>query len=152
MNNNTATSPLQMLDWRIAEFSASNNILFPSADIPHTWKIKASINQFDSTDNKLHATVSVAFHFYAEQNEGRICFEGIAVSYYVFEKDKSDADNPEELFDKLLHASAMTNMFGNLRLFLLQESALFQTGAKKVILPFINLNDFQFNEEYSFTV
>ena len=152
MNNNAVVSPFQMLDWRIAEFSASNNVLFPSAEIPHTWKIKAGINHMDAVDNKLQATISVDFRFCAEQNESRICFEGIAVSYYIFEKDKSDTDSPEELFDQLLHATAMANMFGNLRLFILQTSALFQTGAKKVILPFINLNGFRFDEEYSFTV
>ena len=39
-----------------------------------------------------------------------------------------------------------------LRLFLLQIGALFQTGSKQLILPFINLNEFEFDKDNSYTV
>ena len=152
MNNSMAVSPLQMLDWRIAEFSASNNVVNPSPEITHSWKIRAHIDPLDSIDNQLRAAIIVNFHFIAEQDGGNIRFEGVAAAYFVFDKEKANVDNHQALFNQLLHVSAMTNMLGNLRVFLLQTGALFQTGAKRVILPFINLNDFHFDEEYTYTV
>lgn len=152
MSNNQAVSPLQMLDWRIAEFTASNNVVTPANEIPHTWKIKAHIDSLEPVNNQLRAAVVVNFLFLAEQDNARIRFEGVAASYFVFDKEKASVDDPQALFDQLLRVSAMTNMLGNLRVFLLQTGALFQTGAKRVILPFINLNDFHFDEEYTFTV
>ena len=55
MSNNPAVSPLQMLDWRIAEFTASNNVITPANEIPHTWKIKAHIDSLEPVNNQLRA-------------------------------------------------------------------------------------------------
>lgn len=150
--SNNAASALRMLDWRIADFKAKNAVIAPSAEIPHVWTIKAHIDHLDPVDSQLHAVVSVRFTFKAEQDKRAIQFSGTATSYFVMDTEKVKVDDPAAFFDKLLHASAMTNMFGNLRLFLLQIGTLFQTGSKQLILPFINLNEFEFDKEYSYTV
>ena len=150
--SNNAASALQMLDWRIADFKAKNAVIAPSAEIPHVWTIKAHIDHLDPEENRLHAVVSVRFAFKAEQDKRTMQFSGTATSYFVLDAEKANVQDPVTFFDQLLHASAMTNMFGNLRLFLLQIGALFQTGSKQLILPFINLNEFEFDKEYSYTV
>ena len=147
-----AVSPLRMLDWRVADFKFSNNVINPAVDIPHVWTVNAHINHLDSPDDRLHAAVYVRFSFLAEQGETKIQFEGTAAAFFSFDKENADSDDPQTLFDQLLRGPAMTNMFGNLRVFLLQAGALLQLGSKRVMFPFINLNEFKFDEDFTFNV
>ena len=147
-----AISPLQMLDWRIGEISFSNNVFKPSASIPHNWTINAHIEHLESVGPQLRATLFVTFRFLAEQHDSKITIDGTAASYMVFDPNKAETDDPQAFFDRLLHTSAMSNMLGNLRIALLQTGTVLQVGSKRVMLPFINLNEFEFDKDYSFTV
>lgn len=147
-----AVSPLRMLDWRIADFNASNNVINPAVDIPHAWTVNAHIEHLEAAENLLHAAVYVRFSFLAEQGETKIQLGGTAAAFFSFDKENTDSDDPQALFDQLLRGAAMTNMFGNLRVFLLQAGALLQLGSKRVMFPFINLNEFRFDEDFTFNV
>lgn len=150
--NDNAVSPVQMLDWRIADFTFSNNVIAPSAEIPHSWTINAHINHMEPSDHHLRASIYVRFVFQAEQSGSKIHFEGTAASYFVFDKEMVETGDPQALFEHVLHGSAMTNMLGNLRVFLLQAGTIFQAGTKRVMLPFINLNEFEFDKDYTYNV
>lgn len=150
--NNNAVSPLQMIDWRIGKFSFTNHTVSLPSDVLHHWTINAHIDHLETTGSILHATIFVRFAFFVEHADAKVSFDGIAAAYFVFDKEKTEAEDPESFFDRLLHSSAMTNMLGNLRVFLFQAGTLFHTGTKNIMLPFINLNEFEFNKDYTFTV
>lgn len=150
MNENNVISPFQILDWRILSFSCSNPIISVPVDIEHNWSIKAHIENYDSEDNKLRAIVQIEFHFYAEHDKKQMTMKGQCVA--LCEMDKDSMPEAETMFQSLLSRTAMTNCLANLRVFLLQAGTLHQMGPKRIMLPFINLNKFEFDKEIKFSV
>lgn len=149
MSEKTIISPFQILDWRILAFSCSNPILNISENIEHHWTIKAHIENIEPEESMLRAVVQIEFHFYAEQDGQKITMDGQCVA--MCEMDINSTQEAESTFQSLLSRTAMTNSLANLRVFLLQAGNLHQMGPKRIMLPFINLNYFTFDEEITFT-
>jgi len=150
MSENSVISPFQILDWRILTFSCSNPILNISVNIEHHWTIKAHIENIEPEGNMLRAVVQIEFHFNADQNGQSITMDGQSVA--MCEMDASSTQEADATFQSLLKRTAMTNSLANLRVFLLQAGNLHQMGPKRIMLPFINLNHFSFDEDVSFTM
>lgn len=150
MNEPTAISPFQILDWRILSFNCTNSIISVPEDVAHHWTLKAHIDYLEPSDDQLNAILYIEFHFSMEHRGSANTMEGQCVTPCVMKTDS--ISNAEELFNKFLSRTAMTNSLANLRVFLLQAGTLHQMGPKRVMLPFINLNNFTFDEEMKFTV
>ena len=149
MSENKIISPFQIIDWRILSFNSTNSMFYFPADIEHHWTIKAHIEHLDAEEEKLRAALQIEFHFRAEHSNGRMSMDGVCVA--MCELDKKSMEDAETNFQRLLSRTAMTNCLANLRVFLLQAGALHQMGSKQVMLPFVNLNQFAFDEEITFT-
>ncbi len=150
MSEQTVISPFQILDWRILSFNCTNSMLRIPEDAAHHWTIKAHIDNLESTEDQLNAVVYIEFHFSLEYGGRENTMEGVSVT--ACEMKKESIPNAEELFNSFLARTAMTNSLANLRVFLMQAGMLHQMGPKRVMLPFINLNNFKFDEEIKFTV
>ena len=150
MSEKKVISPFQIVDWRILTFDCSNPMLSIPEDIDHHWTIKAHIERFDPEEDLLRAIVQIEFHFYAEHNGQKITMNGQCVA--MCEMDKNSIHDAESAFQSLLSRTAMTNCLANLRVFLLQAGTLHQMGVKRIMLPFINLNNFTFDEDIEFVV
>ena len=148
MSEKSAISPFQISDWRILGFSCSNPMVYIPIDIQHNWKIKAHIENID-TDTQFRAIVQIEFHFTAEHDGQAITMDGQCVA--MCEMNKESADDTGSLFHDLVSRTAMTNCLANLRVFLLQAGTLHQMGPKRIMLPFINLNHFVFDQELEFS-
>ena len=149
MAENKVISPFQIVDWRILSFNCANPILSISNDIEHHWTLKAHIENIEPEENLLRAFVSIDFHFYAGQDGQKITMDGQCVA--MCQMDQSSVPDAESTFQSLLERTAMTNCLANLRVFLLQAGTLHQMGNKRIMLPFINLNNFTFDEDITFT-
>ncbi len=149
MSETSAISPFQIIDWRILRFSCSNPILIIPADIEHHWMINAHIENFDAVDQKLSGIIQVEFSFFAEHDGKRMNMDGQCVA--ICEMDKTSVSDPDIVFQNLLSRTGMTNCLANLRVFLLQAGTLHQMGSRRIMLPFIDLNHFTFDEEIKFT-
>lgn len=150
MNVPNVISPFQILDWRILSFNCTNSIISIPEDIEHRWTIKAHIDYLEPMEEQLNAILHIEFHFSMEHRGSTNIMEGQCVTPCVMKGDS--IPNAKETFTKLLSRTAMTNSLANLRVFLLQAGTLHQMGPKRVMLPFINLNNFTFDEEIQFTV
>lgn len=150
MSEKNVISPFQILDWRILTFSCSNPMLSIPEDIEHHWMIKAHIENIEPEEDLLRAIVQIEFQFYAEHNRQKITMGGQCVA--MCEMGRNAIQDAESTFQSLLSHTAMTNCLANLRVFLLQAGTLHQMGPKRIMLPFINLNNFTFDEEIKFIV
>ncbi len=149
MSGKSIASPFQILDWRILSFSCTNQIMGIPEGVEHHWMIKAHIDHLDPLDDKLQAVVSIEFDFYAEHEGRRIGMKGQSVAFCFM--DTANEQDAEQRFQAHLSRTAMTNSLANLRVFLLQAGTLHQMGPKRIMLPFIDLNKFSFDEELTFT-
>ena len=150
MSEKSVISPFQILDWRILAFNCSNPMLNIPEDIEHQWTIKAHIENIEPEENQLRAIVRIEFHFVAEHEGQQITMDGQCVAMCTM--DKRSVQDAESMFQNLLSRTAMTNCLANLRVFLLQAGTLHQMGPKRIMLPFINLNNFTFDETIKITV
>ncbi len=150
MSEKKVVSPFQILDWRILSFSCSNPMFSIPEDIEHHWTIKAHIENINPDEDSLMAVVQIDFNFFAERDGQKITMGGQCVA--MCKMGKNAVQDAELTFHNLLSRTAMTNCLANLRVFLLQAGTLHQMGPKRIMLPFINLNNFTFDEEIKFTV
>ena len=150
MDKKSVISPFQILDWRILNFNCANPILNIAGDIEHHWKLKTHIEHLESEGNYLKAVVQIEFHFWAIQNGQKMNMDGESVALCAM--DKNFTQDAEAVFQDLLSRTAMSNCLSNLRVFLLQAGTLHQMGQKRIMLPFINLNNFPSDEEVELTV
>lgn len=142
-------SPFQIKDWRILEFRSINPIIHIPPNIEHKWKMKAHIQKIESENNQHRAVIQIEFHFVAEYDNQKMMIDGQCVA--MCEMNTDSVKNPETVFQDLLIHTAMPHCLANLRVFLLQAGILHQMGSKSIMLPFINLNNFVFDEEMTFT-
>ena len=149
MEKNKAISPFQIVDWRILSFNCVNPIFAIPVDIEHNWTIKAHIEKIDSDEDCFRGAVQIDFHFSAIHEGQEMFMQGQCVA--LCEMKKNAMPEAETVFPNLLSRTAMTNCLANLRVFLLQAGTLHQMGVKRIMLPFINLNHFTFDEEVKFT-
>ena len=150
MNTEKVISPFQILDWRILSFNCTNPIVNISYDIDHHWQLKAHIENLPQEGSVLRAMIHIEFHFYAELNGQKLTMDGHCVA--LCEMDNTSMPEADATFQSLLSRTGMTNCLANLRVFLLQAGTLHQMGPKRVMLPFINLTHFNFDEMIEFTV
>lgn len=149
MSNTNAVSPFQIRDWRILSFQCTNPILSIPAKIQHNWKLHAHIERPETNDNLLHAFVQITFHFDAKHGKQNMTMDGQCIA--LCEMDPASVENADDVFNDLLRSTAMINCLANLRVFLLQAGLLHQMGSKRIMLPFIKLADFPFDEDVEFT-
>ena len=145
-----SVSPFQVKDWNIVNFTYSRGMLFIPADVSHQWTLHTHIEKLESQDESLRAIIDFSFKMIAEHEENQLSLAGDCLALCFLATD--GLNNAEELFEKLIKSSAMLNILANLRVFLMQQSLLLQVGPKKIMLPFINLNDFRFDEDIVITV
>ncbi|MBO4484429.1 MAG: hypothetical protein J5738_03480 [Lachnospiraceae bacterium] len=150
MKDENVISKFQIRDWRVAGFDCTNTVLSIPREIDHHWKINAHIDSVEPDGELLRAILQIEFHFWAEIEGRKIQMNGVAAA--LCEMDKSLVQDAETVFQNLLSHTAIINCLANLRVFLFQTAMLLQMGTKPVILPFINLNNFKFDEDYEFTV
>ena len=147
--SNNPTSPFQTIDWQIIDFSYNRGVLYLPAEIIHQWTLHAHIERLDNVENSLRAVVDIKFKMIAESDDGVLTLNGQCLTLCSLVTES--VDNAEALFEKITKTSAMVNSLANLRVFLMQQGALLQIGPKRVMLPFINLNNFQFDQDIVFT-
>lgn len=147
--SNSPVSPFQVLNWNVVNFNYTRGILYIPPDIPHQWTIKAHIEKMESTEELLQAIIEITFSMLAEHEGRRINIQGQCLA--LCSLITKDLDEAEKRFDHLARTSAMVNSLANLRVFLMQQGSLFQIGPKRVMLPFINLNNFKFDEDVVLT-
>ena len=148
--SNNPISQFQTVDWQIINFDYVRGLLTIPADIPHQWKLHTHIERLDAEEKTLHAVVDIRFEMKAEAEGGNISLSGQCLTGCIL--DTEGIENADELFDRLIKSSAMVNSLANLRVFLMQQGALLQMGQKRVMLPFINLNHYHFDEDVVMTV
>lgn len=148
MSTEKVISPFQILDWRIISFNCTNPIVNIPYDAEHHWQLKAHIENLEKEDTLLRAVIHIEFHFYVELNGQKATMDGHCVA--LCEMDKASVPNADTIFQSLLSRTGMTNCLANLRVFLLQAGTLHQMGPKRVMLPFINLTNFNFDEMIEF--
>ena len=147
---NNPISPFQTTDWNIVSFNYTRGMLYIPADVSHKWTLKAHIEKLESQDETLRAIVDISFKMVAEHEGNQVMMNGQC--FTLCSLITEGIDNVEEQFERLTKTTAMINSLANLRVFLMQQGALLQSGQKRVMLPFINLNNFQFDEDVVFTV
>ncbi len=147
---NNPMSPFQIIHWNVINFNYSRGILYLPPDIQHQWTIKAHIEKLKPTDETLQAIVDITFSMLAEHEGSKMDIQGQCLALCSLET--KDLDNVEARFDHLTRTSAMVNSLANLRVFLMQQGALLQVGPKRIMLPFINLNNFPFDEDVTVIV
>lgn len=128
-------------------------MVFVPGDIEHHWKINAHIEKAPSEDKGiLSALLGIEFHFWAEHNGQRNEMFGDCVTMCQLNTLTLEVkEDPQKLFDGLISQTAMTNSLSNLRVFLLQAGTLHQMGPRRIMLPFINLNNFVFDKDIEIT-
>lgn len=148
MSEKNVISPFQILDWRILSFSCYNPLFNIHEDIEHHWTIKAHIDPLAPVEEELRAILQIEFHFNAAQDGISMTMDGQCLA--LCKMDKGSFQDAEDTFHKLLSRTAMINCLANLRVFLLQAGTLHQMGPKRIMFPFIDLNNFTFDEEVHF--
>ena len=148
--SNNPISPFRIIDWNVVNFDYERGMFFIPDNLPHQWTIKAHIEKLKATEDALQAIVDIAFTLLIEHEGNHVKMQGR--SFALCELNKEGLEKAEETFDSLLKTSAMVNTLANLRVFLMQQGSLLQLGTKRVMLPFINLNDMKFDEEITYTV
>ncbi len=149
MDDKKVLSPFQILDWRILTFNCVNSIISVPNDIEHHWKINAHIENVPSdSDDILTAFLGIKFNFWTEHNDQRNTIDGDCVTICQFDlTNYSLNEEPEKLFHKLISRTAMINSLSNLRVFLLQIGLIHQMGPRSLMLPYIDLNQFSFDQD-----
>lgn len=145
MDKNEVVSPFQIDDWRILRFDSSNVILTIPPDIIHNWVIKAHMDKLEDSDDYMRALLSIDFQFFAEDGGQKMTMEGVCV--LSCRMKKGVVEEEMKVFEGLLSRTAMTNCLANLRVFLLQSGILLRMGSKCTMLPFVNLNSFEYDKE-----
>lgn len=147
MSENKVVSPFQAIDWRVLHLQFHNGLVNPPQELPQTWTIRAHIEknkEKGSITGALHIDFSLKMFFNGQEFD----LSGGAASFHIL-KTEEDADTK---FDQLMRTNAMIWSLSNLRVSLMQAGGLFQFGGRALILPFIDLNNFVFDEEVTITV
>lgn len=150
MSDNKVISPFQAIDWRILQLRFHNNLINPPQDIPQIWTLRAHIDKQRNESNEITGALHIQFQIKEEYNNQELEISGDAASFHILKtNEEKDADIR---FDKLMCTNAMVWSLSNLRVSLMQAGGLFQFGTKALLLPFIDLNNFEFDKEIIITV
>ncbi len=150
MSENKVISPFQAIDWRILQLHFQNNLIEPPQDLPQIWSIRAHIEQNKREGQNITGALHINFHVKMEHNHQAIEISGDAASFHIFKV--TGEQDAEIKFDQLMRSNAMVWSLSNLRVSLMQAGGLFQFGGKALLLPFIDLNNFEFDKEITITV
>jgi len=150
MSENKVVSPFQAVDWRILQLQFHNNMFNPPQDLTQAWTICAHIEKSNEENGNISGALHITFHVKMEYNNQALEISGDAASFHIF--NTAGEQNADTRFDQLMKSNAMVWSLSNLRVSLMQAGGLFQFGGKTLLLPFIDLNKFEFDKEITFTV
>ena len=140
-------SPFQMHDWRIRSFQYSDPIFPPALEkVNLTWKLTFHKDYKYKSENKCYAgMLSVRFAISADGYSNDF-LTGEAISFSTLSSE-NDSEEAQRQMDRLLSINAAAYTLGALRSFLIQQSVLMLR--MQIILPSINLNNVEFDKEYT---
>ena len=142
-----ATSPFQLLNWRIHAFNIQNDLILLREDTEIQWSITLrKAQEYQAEGQEYIGMLGIQFSFRAEQDERTITCSGESIGVYSFRAEESD-ENTEKL-DRLLSTNAAYFNLSHLRSTLLLHLPPFITGAKQVVLPQVNMAQVRFDEPF----
>lgn len=144
MNNESAKSPFQMRDWRIARINYGNGFISIDKEALPRWELVFHHDTKYDNDNHCYVgTLHIEFSLSVTDEQRRMELSGDSYSLFTFDVD----ENPENetQMESLLKYNGLTFSIGMLRNYIVAQGDLLRIRVN-MILPSINLKNVEYDQ------